>query len=278
MALIKCPGCGELISDRSAKCVKCGYILQEEVQEEKKACPECGAELEKGAEICSNCGCPVEIEQPTETDASTGTESSSQQVEVVGIKTNPKNKKKLIIIIIVAVVAVIALLAGGSAVKKQNAVKASAAYEENLQLATYSMLTGASEAETCGNLIKQVWYNAIYEEKDSETDEYTRPDGYFVSDFNDALQNLFSDSDFTGQIADIEDNQDTVAKLMKELQNPPEEWEAAYDDLQELYDAYLDLTNLVTSPSGSLQTYSSNFNDADSETANAYEKMSLYFE
>ena len=32
------------------------------------------------------------------------------------------------------------------------------------------MLEGASDAESSGNLIKKVWYNAIYEKRDIETD------------------------------------------------------------------------------------------------------------
>lgn len=35
------------------------------------------------------------------------------------------------------------------------------------------MLDGAAKAENAGNLIKSVWYNAIYEERDTETDKYT---------------------------------------------------------------------------------------------------------
>lgn len=65
---------------------------------------------------------------------------------------------------------------------------------------SYTMLTGASEAESAGNLIKQVWCNAIYEEKDDDTDNYTRPEGSFVSDFNEALGNLFADSSFSSKI------------------------------------------------------------------------------
>ena len=59
------------------------------------------------------------------------------------------------------------------------------------------MLSGASDAESSANLIKQVWYNSIYEKQDDETDKYTKPDGYFVSDFNDALGNLYSDESFS---------------------------------------------------------------------------------
>ena len=145
-------------------------------------------------------------------------------------------------------------------------------------MAAYSMLSGASDAETCGNLIKQVWYNAIYEKSDSKTDKYTKPTGYYVFDFNDALQNLFSDSSFSGQIADINDNKDTVNSLMKKLKNPPEEYKDAYESLSKLYDAYISLTNLATDPTGSLQTYSQNFNDADNETLNCYNALKMYLE
>lgn len=77
------------------------------------------------------------------------------------------------------------------------------------------MLDGAAEAEESGNLIKQVWYNAIYKKEDEATDKYTKIKNSFVSDFNDALSNLFADSRFSKKISDIEDNQKTVNKLMK---------------------------------------------------------------
>lgn len=149
-------------------------------------------------------------------------------------------------------------------------------YSDNLELATVTMLKGAGDAEDCGNLIKNVWYNAIYKEKDDETDKYTRPDGYFVSDFNDALGNLFVDSSFSSKIDSIDKNQDTVNSLMKKLKNPPEEYKDAYDALSDFYDAYLALTGCATDPSGSLQTYSSTFNDADTDTLNAYKAMQQY--
>jgi len=47
---------------------------------------------------------------------------------------------------------------------------------------------------------------AIYEKRDDKTDKYTRPKGYFVSDFNDALGNLYADSSFSSKISSIEDN------------------------------------------------------------------------
>lgn len=276
MAMTTCPNCGEQISDKAKKCVHCGAVL---IPEEKKYCPDCGAELEEEMESCPKCGCPIENDATLET--------TPQQVEVTGVKVSKKSKK-LIVIGIIAVIAVAISAAVGVQVHKKNVAAKAAAeaqkqkqseeYGSNLSLAAYSMLSGASDAETCGNLIKQVWYNAIYKESDSKTDKYTKPDGYYVSDFNDALQNLFSDSSFSSQLADINDNKDTVSSLMKKLKNPPEDYKDAYDSLLKLYDAYISLTNLATDPTGSLQTYSQNFNDADSETLNCYNALKMYLE
>ena len=274
MAMTTCPNCGEQISDKAKKCVHCGTVL---IQEEKKYCPDCGAELEAERDICPKCGCPIEniVE----------TEKAPQQVEVTGVKITKKSKKIIVIATIAVIVAVIITAVGVQIHKKNVAEKAKAEaqkqseeYGTNLNMAAYSMLSGASDAETCGNLIKQVWYNAIYEERDSVTDKYTRPNGYFVSDFNVALQNLFLDSDFSIQIENINDNKDAVNSLMKKLKNPPEEYKDAYESLSELYDAYISLTNLATDPTGSLQTYSQNFNDADSETLNCYNALKMYLE
>ena len=101
-------------------------------------------------------------------------------------------------------------------------------YYDNLETVTYKMLDGAAKAETAGNLIKSVWYNAIYEERDAETDKYTLKNGKFVDDFNDALSNLFSDEEYQKNILAIQNNQDEVISLMKQLNNPPREYEEAY--------------------------------------------------
>ena len=265
MAMITCPNCGEQVSDKAKKCVHCGTIL---IQEEKKKCAECGAELEEESTECPNCGCPVD-----EVNALVEPEKP-QKVEVTGVKVAKRVK------IIIGIVAALLLVGGGTffGVNQYQKKRAVEQYANNLESASYPMLSGAGEAETCGNLIKQVWYNAIYKEEDDSTDKYTKEDGYFVSDFNDALGNLFLDTSFERKISSIKENQKKVNSLMKELKNPPEEYKDAYEAISELYDAYISLTNLATDPSGSLQTFSTNFNEADTETLNCYNAMKLYLE
>ena len=265
MAMISCPGCGEQISDKAKKCIHCGMVLAEEP---KKICAECGTELEDGATECPKCGCPVE-EAVSEKKAQT-----SQQVEVIKLNIRPHINKKIITIAAIALVVVIAAIFGVTKVQEQKAIE----YGENLETLSNLMLNGAVEAETSGSLIYSVWYNSIYEKRSTSTDPYTRPNGYFVSDFDTALGNLFSDEDFSSKIVYIKNNQERVTSMMKKMKNPPEEWKDAYEDLQDFYDSYIELTNLVTNPTGSLQTYSSDFNDADSAVSNAYSKMKLNFD
>jgi len=51
MALIKCKNCGEEISDKSTKCVHCGYDTEYSITH---FCPECGKEYDNIR--CMNCG------------------------------------------------------------------------------------------------------------------------------------------------------------------------------------------------------------------------------
>ena len=281
MALIKCSNCEKEISDKAKVCPQCGQpvVLATDIPEEEAPilCEECGTEIPDGVEACPNCGCPV----PTKEEV---VQEAPQKVEVtaVNLPKMTQNTKKYIVIAVVAILAVIIALFVGKNVKEkklaEEAAQRSANYASTLETASFSMLLGAIEAEEAGNLIKSVWYNAIYEERDSKTDKYTRPNGWWVDDFNDALGNLFADSSFRSTISSIESNQELVAGLMKDLKNPPEEYEDAYDAIKELYDAYTALTNLATNPTGSLQTFSQNFNEADTAVANCYDAMKLYID
>ncbi len=100
MALIKCSGCGHIISDKASKCPKCGCAQAEKQQrpdvpqhesrqaeshpgyynEEDKSynktghegqvkCSSCGHMLSGRATICPECGIPMGVEPPKEKDS-----------------------------------------------------------------------------------------------------------------------------------------------------------------------------------------------------------------
>ena len=249
MGLVYCPKCGEEISDKAISCPHCNFAFS---KQNIVKCEECGMEYESNLSACPKCGCP----KPSFTE-----------------KTQ-KSKHKGIIISIISVALIAVFILGFSITQKTKGSE----YYSNMETVSYSMLDGAAKAETAGNLIKSVWYNAIYEVRDAETDKYTMKNGKFVDDFNDALSNLFADENFMNSLSEIELNQSNVTDLMKKLRNPPKQYEEAYSALKSYYDNYLQMTKLVINPTGSLQTFSEDFNTYDTDTVNAYEKMKLYLD
>lgn len=151
-------------------------------------------------------------------------------------------------------------------------------YEDLVYLASYTMLKEASSAEDYGNLIRKVWYNAIFKEEDTETNKYTKKSGTFVSDFNDALSNLFADEYFRAQLDALKLTRDSVKNYMKQLKDRSAENSDAYAAVCELYSEYTKLVDLVTSPTGSLTTYTSEFRDADTGVSDAFNTVELYFD
>lgn len=273
MALINCPNCGKEVSNRAASCPSCGYDLSVLHESEDKSapiitCEDCGAEIPSSAEVCPNCGCPTMQESEPE---------APQKVEVTKVNLPKiKNRKTAIIAISVVAVIIVGLFVG----MKIHREKVSIKYGESIETVSAKMIAGSAIAEDACNLTRSVWNNTIFEKYDSSTNKYTRKNngtGGFYDDFNDAISALYADSDFSAKISSIEVNQTEVAETMKTLTNPPEEYAEEYEALKKFYDAYLDLTNLATNPTGNLQTYSSNFSDADSNALNCYNKVKLYF-
>ena len=57
MSIIKCPKCGNDISDKAKRCVHCGSVFDEI---KTIVCEECGNELKNNEKECPHCGFPVE--------------------------------------------------------------------------------------------------------------------------------------------------------------------------------------------------------------------------
>lgn len=86
MALIKCPECGKQVSDKSDKCIHCGFPLYLDTNGkiEKVKCPYCGTENPEHKKECVNCGAKLQTYTPEPRDEATDTAKSD-----IG---KPKNK------------------------------------------------------------------------------------------------------------------------------------------------------------------------------------------
>lgn len=90
MAIIKCPSCGQDVSDKTKKCIHCGETLLEETVP-KRVCSECGKEVEMSVLECPHCGYSLQQDEKEKT--------KKKAISVV-----------VIIILILAIITVIGLM------------------------------------------------------------------------------------------------------------------------------------------------------------------------
>lgn len=244
MELRTCPVCGKMISPKATVCPFCKTKFS---IEELKICEDCGTDYAINLSACPNCGCP-----------------NSEQ------KRKSNTASMFMTVIALIVIAMIGFILFYEFKKAE--------YCDNMEAVTYTMINGAGMAENAGNLISSVWFNALFERRDNETDKYTMEYGIFVGDFNDALAKLFDDDSFINSVSRIKTNQSEVIDFMKELNNPPKEYEEAYSVLKIYYANYMNLINTVIEPRGIYYTFAENFNECVEDTVDSYEEMVLYLQ
>ncbi len=239
MSLIKCPECGKEISSNADKCIYCGYPLAKDTNE-------------------------------TVSDDSVQQDYYKEQ----DVKAKSPIKKIILVAILLAM-----LVGGIYAYKSVRDQKISEQYKANLVEAVQLMWSGAAKSEECLNLTLQVWHNSIYKSDDEETNKYTKTSsGSFYDDFNDSLKALFADQEFSDKLSEISENQSQVVKVMAKLQNPPEDWKKAYDELEDLYDIYVEFTAMALNPNGSYNSVSEDFTDLDNKIVKSLNKILVYLQ
>lgn len=162
--------------------------------------------------------------------------------------------------------------------EKRNSAQLAEDYQNRYNQLVGDILDDAALTERMGNLIINVWHNAIWKNRDEKTDRYTILGGSFVTDFNDALWNLFNDEDFSENISTLTFHQFLVRDAMKEMLAPPDGFEKAYSALESLYISYLSFTDIVINCKGSLESFSKDFSDADKDFMQQYQIAELFVE
>jgi hypothetical protein len=159
MAMIKCPECGEEVSDKAKKCIHCGKIL---IEEPKKICSDCGKEVDVNATECPYCGCPIE-------------EEKKDNISVPTVSEKPKKdlKKVIIPIVVSVIVAIIGLVIYNVKVvqPKKIAAENKATYEEAISLLEKGkyedgreLLETISDYEDVSTILEQIkWESRVYE-------------------------------------------------------------------------------------------------------------------
>lgn len=186
----------------------------------------------------------------------------------------PKKRKPWYVVKIVLVIFALTIVIGGIYIYNEYR---NYEYLQQLATAADTMMAGAAKLEECGILIGSTWHNAIFKQSDPQTDKFTKPNGYFVSDFNEALTALSEDEEFQNKIEEIRDYQDEINSLMGKIKNPPSKYEALYTQTQNLYDDYMELNMLVLLCNGSCKSFSEDFDTIRSNIIKDYHKLQQYF-
>ncbi len=129
MALIECPECKKLVSNKTDKCIHCGASL---VVIPKIVCTECKEQFNANEKACPNCGCPK----------------------------NKMNKNTTLNIIIAIVIVASLLLVSLISVLIIKNIRENL-YQSRLEKTLYMMIDDCAKAEDCANDVSGVWWNAI---------------------------------------------------------------------------------------------------------------------
>lgn len=294
MALIKCPECGNEISDKAAACPNCGYPIDRKPIEPVEP-SEPVAEVDPSATDSAENTVEAEPCAEEKKTPDLAEENPVSQAPAPAAKQERSRTSIVIAIIAAAVLVIAAILISGAVrdAKEKKAEEAAAAaeaeareeYISNLSAIRVDMLTTGAKAEEMANLVHDVWYNTIYEKSDESTNKYCiqssrykasktfYSDSDFNSDFNTSLAALFTDPTYISDAATVESEVSDITELYGKLQNPPEDLSGCYAVLGDMYDAFMDLAGCATDPSGNLSSYTSTLNDADSDFIDCYEKL-----
>lgn len=219
-------------------------------------CPECGKEISNKAKKCPNCAYSLKKH-----------------------KLNFKEHKKIIIISLLVLILIIGGLIGFYIYSKKE-------YSKKINLLSFQMLGSSADCEKLADLTSNVWYNTIYEKSDKETNKYTIRSNYykdylpyynykdyqFNNDFNTSLNNLFVDK--ADEVSKINQEAEDIKNQVKDLKNAPLGQKDIYNALIDFNNAYQELVNLATNPSGSYTEYTKNKNEKIENGLNAYERLS----
>ena len=220
MGLMKCPVCGEDISDQAETCVHCGAHI-----EKGEYCRDCGHLLKSTDEFCPKCGRPVKRPKYPQ----------------------PSKKDNLIRNIVIAAIVVFIAYIGYDFYQYQHESNYYEVVDQIFETRNKSVDTFNESKD----LMLNVWFNSIWKTSDAKTNKYTKKNGVFYEDFNDAIDQLYEDKDFQKDLNLLTDTVRELKELKNDLGNPPEEYEEYNEYLIKYVDSYIEASMIIIHPNGS---------------------------
>lgn len=257
-------------------------------------CNQCSHELPEGSVFCNKCGNKIILNDGTSKHKINESNKESEHVndnihnsikEDTNNTKKPKGKKILLVSIIIFFL--MSISAGGlyyyfGIVKKQEAKEN---YDSNLRNVVLEMLETTVLAEKMIAGYSEIWSAAIdsnygiyinvgtslgvsYTNKKlgDEKDYYlNRSRGEYASDFNEAIDIVRKQFKEFGGMDDLIGKRRDIDKKMQSLNNPPKEYQIAYEIAFQMYGYFNEYVSLAESPNGSLRSFNDNANELSSQ-------------
>ncbi|WP_373899153.1 zinc ribbon domain-containing protein [Haloimpatiens sp. FM7315] len=232
-------------------------------------CSKCGSENSDESLFCNRCGAKLvetnnavidkeEVKQDTIEDKESNAEKSELNVK------NKKITKNKIILTMISILIIAGCFVGykyyDNHKKTEEAKKYHEKYELTFAKTTLDILTETCAAQLMCSQISDTWRNAI----DSS-----------YKDFNTEIANQQKQWQDKGVLKERETAKNNIEKNMKELRNPPKDYEEAYKLFVDLYSIYGQVYSQAISPQGSIITYNQDVNQKSSEFSQIYDKIKV---
>ncbi|OPH54987.1 hypothetical protein BC351_30160 [Paenibacillus ferrarius] len=235
-------------------------------------CNSCGKEVINESKFCNFCGNKLIEDDVLGSDENNEVEIVLQTKELnqekLEITTKKSKKKKLMIVILISLLVIFG--AGGGywyyynyqlqqkELKAQQQQKQLQEYKHSLGTATLNIVGYTVIAAQICDAYSKVW-------KESIDSRYgiTTVNGKKAYDFNEALK--YKREELKSSITKLDEKKEETDRLMQSLNNPPAEYQKAYDVLVQLYTLFTDFVSQADSPTGSLLTFNQKVNQLSSD-------------
>lgn len=190
-----------------------------------------------------------------------------------------KGKKKILPIVISFFVLILILGISLTIITINNQKqKREAEYNDSMISVAKEMYVLEVAAEYHSTYLTQIWYNAIFKNRDSYTDKYTFPEdsyGYGVrmwSDFQTAIRSYLSDN--KDELQKLKEEESKINVKLSELQDiPNEQYQKHLDILTEMYSNFSMMVSLSNNPTGTYKEYQEKRNKYSEQFESEYNKL-----